>query len=184
MTAKQNELLSALVDGELQGEELAQVLSLLETSEAAQAQYKRFQATSDSMNGYKSTAMQFDLTQSMAAALEQEPTYSNKPKASAKIIAFPARAWKQVSGLAVAASVGALAVVGVTSQPETQLIPSVQTAAYEVVSDSPQQVSNRWTVEEPEVEERLNTYLVDHHEYAGTAGVFSYARVVSYDSEK
>ncbi|EMR12478.1 Anti sigma-E protein RseA, partial [Methylophaga lonarensis MPL] len=42
---------------------------------------------------------------------------------------------------------------------------------------------NRWTVAEQEVEDRLNTYLVDHNEYAGTSGVFSYGRVVSYGTE-
>ncbi|HDZ15836.1 MAG TPA: anti-sigma factor, partial [Methylophaga aminisulfidivorans] len=41
----------------------------------------------------------------------------------------------------------------------------------------------RWTVGEGEVEDRLNDYLVDHNEYAGAAGLFSYARVVSYGEE-
>jgi sigma-E factor negative regulatory protein RseA len=71
------------------------------------------------------------------------------------------------------------------TQPENQLISTpMQTAAYEVVNEvsSNTASANRWTVNEPEVQERLNTYLVDHNEYAGASGVFSYARVVSYDA--
>lgn len=44
--------------------------------------------------------------------------------------------------------------------------------------------SNRWTVAEPEIEDRLNNYLVDHNEYVGTSGMFSYGRVVSYGTEQ
>jgi sigma-E factor negative regulatory protein RseA len=78
--------------------------------------------------------------------------------------------------------------MSVISQPQQQLVPSSPMA----IAEAPQQETipqlaeakkpNRWTVGEPEVEQRLNDYLVDHHEYAGTSGVFSYARVVAYEA--
>ena len=92
--------------------------------------------------------------------------------------------WKQAAGLAMAASVGALAVVGVMNQQAYQDLPM---ASAENVADVTTQVAgqvNRWTVGEPEIEDRLNNYLVDHNEYAGGAGMFSYGRVVSYGTEQ
>lgn len=185
MTVNLNEQLSALVDGELQGEQLDQVLHSLKTDKQAQLQLQRYQHTSDVLNGFTSKPHYTDLSARLTLALEDEPTYTVSAKPKAKVLPFPSHLWKQVSGLALAASVGALAVVGVMTQPENQLVsPAVQTAAYEVKSTVQPQLasSNRWTVSEPEVEERLNTYLVDHNEYAGASGVFSYARVVSYDA--
>ncbi len=185
MTVNYNEQLSALVDGELRGEQLEHVLDLLKTDVQAQQQLQRYQHTSDVLNGFTAKLHPTNLSARLALALEDEPSYAVRSESKAKVLPFPSQLWKQVSGLAIAASVGALAVVGVMSQPENQLVSApVQTAAYEVVNDvHPQLASgNRWTVSEPEVEERLNTYLVDHNEYAGASGVFSYARVVSYDA--
>jgi sigma-E factor negative regulatory protein RseA len=185
MTDNMNEQLSALVDGELQAHEVSQVLNTLKTDALAQQKLKRYQQSSDVLNGFTSKQNYADLTARLSVALEAEPTYSLNTKPKAKVLVFPSNLWKQVSGLAIAASVGALAVVGVMTQPENQLISTpMQTAAYEVVNEvsSNTASANRWTVNEPEVQERLNTYLVDHNEYAGASGVFSYARVVSYDA--
>lgn len=187
MTVNQNELLSALVDGELQGQELDRALQLLETNEQAREQYQRYQCSSDVLHGNTPRNNRVDLIGQISRALDDEPTYQVElaTKQKAQVIAFPKQFWKQAAGLAMAASVGALAVVGVISQPQNQLVPPM-VATVDV--DVPQQTvtiaskGNRWTVEEAEVADRLNTYLVDHNEYAGASGVFSYARVVSYDA--
>ena len=52
MTVNQNELLSALVDGELQGEELNQALDLLLTDKQARAQFQRYQLASDTRTSF------------------------------------------------------------------------------------------------------------------------------------
>lgn len=186
MTANQNELLSALVDGELQGQELEQALHLLDNNEQAREQLQRYQFASDVLHGNAHDHRRFDLSRALSQALDKEQTYSadieDKPKA--QVISFPKQFWKQAAGMAMAASVGALAVVGVVSQPQNQLVPAVSTAAVDapVPAVTVATTGNRWTVGEPEIEERLNTYLVDHNEYAGESGVFSYARVVSYET--
>ncbi|NOQ81433.1 MAG: anti-sigma factor [Methylophaga sp.] len=185
MTVNQNELLSALVDGELQGKELDDVLQLLHTSEQARKQLQRYQRASDVLHDHSLSHHHIDLTDRISVALQNEAefTSANTIKHTAQIIAFPKLFWKQAASLAVAASIGALAVVGVMTQPENQLVPQAQMAAVEIET-TPMvvaQTGKRWTVGEQEVEERLNSYLVDHNEYAGASGVFSYARVVSYD---
>ncbi|MDC9725232.1 MAG: sigma-E factor negative regulatory protein [Gammaproteobacteria bacterium] len=185
MTVNQNELLSALVDGELQGKELDDALQLLQVDEQARMQLQRYQHASDILHGHNLGDQTIDLTTRISTALQNETEFTSatKNKASAQVIAFPKPFWKQAASLAVAASIGALAVIGVMNQPNNQLIPSHQVAAVEIET-TPMvvaQAGERWTVKEQEVEERLNSYLVDHNEYAGASGVFSYARVVSYD---
>jgi len=187
MTVNQNELLSALVDGELQGQELDRALKFLESNEQARVQFQQYQFSSDVLHGSAHENNRVDLIDRISSALDDEPTYQidQAPKQKAQVIAFPKQFWKQAAGLAMAASIGALAVVGVISQPQNQLVPPM-VAAVDV--EAPVQTmsiaakGNRWTVEEAEVADRLNTYLVDHNEYAGASGVFSYARVVSYDA--
>lgn len=186
MTVHDNEMLSALVDGELQSQELEQALHLLSINKQARAQLQRYQLASDVMHGHAIANQTVDLTARISAALAEEaaPTPQTSHKRHAQIISFPKQFWKQAAGLAVAASIGALAVVGIMTQPQNQLVPvaplaSVNTTAAETVVA--QTGGNRWTVGEPEIENRLNTYLVDHHEYAGASDVFSYARVVAYE---
>lgn len=187
MTINHNELLSALVDGELQGKELDDALRLLANDEQATAQFQRYQQTKDILQGHSKQGLAYNVIEKISVVLESEPAYAqavNQPKA--QVITLPTPFWKQVTGLAVAASVGALAVVGVMSQPQGTLIINAQLAtadgANEVITVA-QTTGARWTVDEPEIENRLNSYLLDHNEQTGSSGVFSYARVVSYGVE-
>ena len=184
MTANQNELLSALVDGELKGNQLEQALKLLSTNELARAAFQRHQLVSDVLHGYVSQNHAVDLTGRIANALLDEPAITLPTKRKALVVTFPTPFWKQASGLALAASVGALAVMGVMNQSQIQSMPVTAVVSIEAPSKSMTvaQTGNRWTVSEQEVEERLNTYLVNHNEYAGASSVFSYARVVSHDA--
>lgn len=184
MTANQNELLSALVDSELKGKELQEALDLLNSNEQARVQFQRYQIASDVLHGHVSVNQKVDLTERIAAALKDEPAIVSTMKKKASVISFPKQFWKQATGLAVAASVGALAVMGVMTQSQNQLMPTTALASIETPTEAitVAQSPSRWTVGEQEVEERLNTYLVNHNEYAGASDVFSYARVVSYDA--
>lgn len=187
MTVKQNEMLSALVDGQLDLAELDNVLALLDTDEQARKDFLRYQYASDVMHGYSRGAQPVDLAKRMTAQLAAEPVHKTT-RAKAKVLAFPKLAWKQMASLAVAASIGALAVVGVmnhqstvgpTMSPVAMNTPAEQAKTTQVAASG-----NRWTVGEPAVEDKLNGYLVDHNEYSGASGLFSYARVVSYGEEQ
>ena len=179
MTVNQNELLSALVDGELEGKELDQALSLLKSDKQAMAQFQRYQLAKDALHGHISLRKDTDLTARISDSLKDEPTFSSK---KSHVISFPKQFWKQASGLALAASIGALAVIGVTTQPQFVSEATMASASMEAPTTSfiVSTKANRWTVDEAEVEDRLNTYLLDHNEYTSTSDVFTYARVVSF----
>lgn len=179
MTVNQQELLSALIDNELQGDELEQALNLLQSDQQALAQFQRYQLATDTLHRNNAIENNVDLTVRISASLKDEPTFSIK---KAEVISFPKQFWKQATGLAVAASIGALAVIGVTTQPQLISETTVATTEAPMASFAVVKKSNRWTVGEEEVEDRLNTYLLDHNEYTSTSDVFSYARVVSYSA--
>lgn len=186
MTINQNELLSALIDGELQGIELEKALQVLATDKMATAQFQRYQRTKDVIQGYGERGLSINLTDRISNALKNEPEFSQQTAhKKAEVINFPKPFWKQMAGMAVAASIGALAVVGVMTQPQNSLVTNTPMAVIDITNDviTVAQTGVRWTVAEPEVESRLNTYLLDHNEHTGSSGVFSYARVVSYGAE-
>lgn len=182
MTIKNQETLSSLVDGQVSGQTLSQVIEQLTSDETARADFLRYQQASDLMRGY-TRAIQtspLDFTSRVSAAIVEEPAH-RAPSRTARILEMPQQFWKQATGFALAASVGALVVVGVMDNSGLQS--GSPTNFVEAGAANTTTSNNRWTVTEPEVEDRLNNYLVDHNEYAGGAGMFSYGRVVSYGSE-
>ena len=196
MTTDDNELLSALVDGELRGRELEKAMALLNADQSARECLQRYQICRDAFHGY-GTKQQARATQKISAAIVLEAKHrpvNLQVVEKTNVISLPVRFWQQSLSLAVAASIGALAVVGVMTQPNIQTVPmaaleSTQalepaeiTVAASKAEALPLNSGNRWTVEEQEIEDRLNIYLVDHNEYAGVSDIFSNARVVAYES--
>ena len=199
MTTDDNELLSALVDGELRGRELDKVMALLSKDQSARECLQRYQISRDAFHGY-GTKQQARATRKISAAILLEAKHKPvnvQAVGKTNVISLPITFWQQSLSLAVAASVGALAVVGVMTQPNIQPVSITPMAALEsteglepaeitiAASEAralPLNSGNRWTVEEQEIEDRLNIYLVDHNEYAGVSDVFSNARVVAYES--
>ncbi len=187
MTADDNLLLSALVDGELTGQELDQAIVLLNTDEQARQQFQRYQLISNQLRGVSNAYHQNDISQRLKQAIDDEPTHqvvitAETSQPTADVLSFPERFWKQAVGLAVAASFGALAVVGTMSMPESQMAPI--TVSSQTLATAEPTETHRWTVSEQEIEDKLNVYLLDHNEYAGASSIFSDARVIAYDSER
>lgn len=208
MTMNDNELLSALIDGELDGAELDKALGLIDEDNSSKEQLQRFQRSSDLLRGYSLNQNVIDISAKISDALNDEPAYEKEAvELSDNVIPIDTKAntgflpdwfWQQAMGLAIAASIGALAVVGVWQQSEPNItsfplaVVGTEVNASNTISvahsvDKRQAelpaASNRWTVGEPEIADRLNTYLVDHNEYAGTSDVFSNARVIAYEAE-
>jgi len=186
ISVNEHELLSAFIDGELQGGELDIVLNLLATNPEARKRLNRYQFGSDVLHEHYVVNPDLDLAQDLANTLAAESTYSatdTKEKVTAQIIPLKQNFWKQATGLALAASISAVAVVGVMNNSQYQAEIPLADAGNNNIQQVASAGGQRWTVGEPEVAEQLNTYLVDHNEYAGSNGAFSYARVVSHGYE-
>jgi sigma-E factor negative regulatory protein RseA len=90
-------------------------------------------------------------------------------------------------GFALAASVAVLAILGIRQfgdsvSPQPTVVASTAISGPKLVK----QARMRWNVQQPAVEARLNSYLVNHSEYLdhGMSGRLPYARIVGYDAGK
>lgn len=188
----EKELLSAFVDGEMSHEELEQLLMLSSQDQQFNARLMQYQHTSDLLKGYTQSLKPVDMTGRIKSIIDAEPAYVAAADASlnSSVLALPDWIWKQALGLLAAGSIGAVLMMNVMTPNQSaspmqfvqneEVGASPTTTAVTLAESAP---SNRWTVGEDEVQDRLNNYLVDHNEYGGPAGVFSYARVVSYGEE-
>lgn len=103
-------------------------------------------------------------------------------------------AYKGVAGLALAASVAAVAIVGVRTlapvsaplAPQAAVAPSAVSSAPMALAAAPQKPRRgiHWDTSQPELENNLNAFLVQHSEFTRTSGmgVMSYVRIAGYDT--
>lgn len=178
-----NEKLSALLDGELASSELQQTIKHVAAEPRMRAAWGRYHLMRDAMRGQLDSLAMPGLVEAVASRLESEPSIL-VPR---RRLPMPATFTRLVVGMAVAASVAAVAIVGVRwVSPNAEYAP--QLAAQSVESaDYLRSSATRWQAVSPDVEHDLNMYLVQHSEFAPTAGmngVMSYVRFVGYDSEK
>lgn len=200
MKTIEGELMSALLDGELDPESHRNTVSrLIDAGPSALGTYGRYRLIGDLMRD--ENALVVPVVDEVRAALRDEPTV---------LVAGPTRPgrWlRPVGGIALAASVAAAAVVFApqllpsrTANP--QLVEAVPERPDEAVA--PQLVAKqslpspsrtvgvgldasetpRWRALNSELETRLNRLVIEHHEFAGRTGVTGpvpHISVVSYD---
>jgi sigma-E factor negative regulatory protein RseA len=199
----ESEQISVLVDGETPANSRDQlVTALLESGQEARATFSRYRLIGDMMRD--ESVRPVDVASLVSAALDEEPT-----------ILAPSRreppAWlRPVAGVAVAASVAAAAIVvapqvfteepagtpavtpGFVAGPVTELAPQLVAGGSADPVASPASEPGaafgdaRWRTLDPDLAERLNRLLIEHHEYAGRSGVTGpvpHIGVVSYDVE-
>lgn len=130
------------------------------------------------------------LTDTAAAHVVSRLRWPSRARRSA---AFGA-AYKGAAGLALAASVAAVAIVGVRTltpaptslAPQAAVAPATATPASVAVATAPQKARRgiHWDTAQPELENNLNAFLVQHSEFTRTSGmgVMSYVRIAGYDS--
>lgn len=133
-----NEQISALIDDELADEKL---LSSIVDSAVAREQWQRYQLIGDVMRAETPASINLDLTDKIALALEDEPSYQAETE-SGNVVSLQQRrvkrrpSWMHTVGqYAIAASVAVIAIVGVqtyqsqsaTSAPEQQPLPVFDT---------------------------------------------------------
>ena len=124
------ESLSAVMDDAAQPLELQRVLKASQDHEQVRQQWSRYQLASAALKREASDAsLTVDLAHRVRQAIEAEPTYTQIAPSQSKNIARFDRMWQPVAGLAVAASVAMVMVlgaqrVGVAVQP--QVMPAQQ----------------------------------------------------------
>jgi len=181
MTTHTDEKFSAFVDGELEAAEADKLISDILDNDELRSRWASYHLINDSINGH-STDNDVDLSERVSAALADEPIVfaPQRPKRH-----LPA-AVRQVAGMAIAATVAAVAVLMV--QPEEQNLFNPGALANATVpapatdQDVIPVVANgvNWTVKQSAVASKLNTYLINHNGYSTTVrGAMPFAQIVS-----
>jgi len=185
MTKSIHEDISALVDGEMEEADAHRIVDELIADPALMADWSRHHLTSDVLREKGPAVPVGDLALRVSQAIAAEPAIAADvaPLRPARP-AMPA--WKPLAGLALAASVATVAILGARNWDSGPAGPQVAQAP---VSTNAQTVAVqsgkvRWDVKGRSVENRLNSYLVNHSEYLnnGMQGMLPYARIVSYDA--
>ncbi len=215
MSAMSEELLSALLDGECTPAEAEAVLAAIERSPALKARWSRMCLTRDALAGVAVVKPSFDFAAGVMAAIASEaqteaPFEVNPrvvPLRRPAVVAQPApvvqpqrvaarRRWQPITGLAAAASIAAVALVGGrallntpidggaiapgASQVTASANPNIVkvSADGEIIGAAGQ--DSRWAQLDKETARQLNDYLLEHSNSradAGMGGSLGYARL-------
>ncbi len=188
MTTRREELLSSLVDEETSEFETRRLCKSLLGDEGELARWSRYHLLRDALRGNLPIVIDLDFGAKVMAKIEDESAQ----------IEMDHRDWrrtllKPTAGFGLAASVAVLTVLGVqwytapspvatrVAQLTTVSVPSDQNMR--AVRNQPVYASElslkRRISRNPEVAARLNSYLVNHSEYAPSHGIMPYARVVA-----
>jgi negative regulator of sigma E activity len=188
MTNKIDEQLSILVDDELADHDA--VIERVAADPELKARWSRYHLMRDVITGHMPEQPAGDIASRVSRALEQEPAIFapvHKRKRAKKQLPF---IMKQVGGLAIAATVSAVAVLTVQqTQDETSTTPTeiaaVQPQTQPQLQSQPS-AQVRYVTDtsglDTAVQSKLSGYLVNHNEYSVTGnmqGVLPYMRIVS-----
>lgn len=176
-----HEKISALVDGELGEQETERVLRQVGQDHSLSGTWQRYHLIRAVMRN-ESIHYRPGLAQRIAEAIESEAA---APARSAASRAHGASVSRWLPGMALAASLAVVAIgamLALRSAEDIVSDPAVSTPRL-AASDR----ATRWDGADPELEDTLNAFLVEHGEFttaSGMNGLISYAKFVSYDSNK
>ncbi len=164
------------MDGELDSAHASRVFDEITRNADLRAAWSRYHLMSDAMRDQLAPSAPADFAERMRAALASEPPMAARRRLRASLA-------KPVAGLALAASVAALAILGVNVLRSERPSTPATVVAQRAPADGG---SLRWNVGQPGVEARLNGYLVSHSEYLGNGlrGLLPYARIVGYEGRE
>ncbi len=182
MNEGMKEQLSALVDNELDELEERRVFAALQGDSTLRNTWERYHLVRAALRQDLDVIVAHDLTERVAQRIATEPSTA---------AAFQRHHVARLIGtLAIAASVATIAIAGVQWFQQPTPMPLLTVAASTpapVLVQAIHSGTTRWDTKEPEAEKALNAYLVEHDEFASTAGIggmMPYVRVVSYDNDK
>ena len=187
MIMKEEELLSAFIDEETSQFEAKRVCKRLLGSQGELARWSRYHIARDVLRGNLPTRVDVDFASKVMAKIEQEAP-----------LASGGRDWrrlplKPVAGFGLAASIAVLTVLGLqtVTGPSSNLSqvarlsssPGATPRSFQETSAQPVHLARssatRTHNHGADMAARLNSYLVNHSEYAPTHGIMPYARVVA-----
>ncbi len=188
MTEKLNEKVSALMDGDLAGSDAQDVIHDLKQSAELRQCWERYHLIGDALRNNLPPVVRHDLASRISAAIEAD---TSQPLPT--VVPFVSRQknkpapffLKPLAGLAIAASVAAVAVVSFDMGGD--VAPAVQTMA---AAPAQMQGVNRLpvsvtplVVDEAAAQSRLNDYLVNHSQYSTVmqGEMLPSARIVGYN---
>ncbi len=173
MNDETRESISALADDELNDVARTRLVDRMTEDRELRETWERYHLIRDCLTDAVPLQGADSLAARIQSKLEHEPVVLAHSKRRRR-----AGFLKPIAGAAIAASVAVLAVLGVQSL-------STSTDASRAVTNH-EVAGLRWDTQEPAVEQRLNSYLVNHSEYQGNGmhGMLPYARIVGYDSNK
>jgi negative regulator of sigma E activity len=177
MSDDSTEHVSRLVDGELEEPLILPLLERMEKEPHLQKRWECYHLISDALRNHLAERVDPRLSARVREALAEEAT-----------IIAPSFSWrlraKELVGLAMAASIATIAVLGVyrlTEQPDVVSQPARYAQSPAVVSA----VSSPPVGETPVTFARLYNYLIDHSAHAsvsGMPGLIPYVRVVGHSA--
>lgn len=215
MMSNQKEKISSLLDGYLRADENQSVLDELVGDVNQQYRLGRYQLIGDVMRNEVGKNIQLDFAAAVHAHLDNEASLKLQPKQAeqnqpAKSSWFWSMFLKPAAGLAVAAAVAVVTVSIFQLNPANdnqpnqiasndssqekveQLVnlPVIQNAVR--VSGNSQNTSlttngTNWKIKRsgPDMQNKLNTYLINHNEYSNSMqGIIPQARVVGFDGQR
>lgn len=177
--------ISVILDSEHSSAELDTVMNQLRTDESARQTWHRYQIIGAAIRKDLHASIDPQWVDRIRAQIEKEPTCL-APGRLRNLVSR--RFLKPVVGLAVAASVATVAIFAVQ---QFELVPTTvvnQIAGTGVSGMNPDAIrpdATRWDTLSPEMESKLNAYLVEHGEFttmSGLNGLSAYAKFVSYDT--
>lgn len=181
MNDENREWLSALADGELQGQELERALEALRRDPQLQASWQAYHVMRDTFTSNLTHGVDMRLHQRVSVALNSEPTILAPQRRS--------HPWlKNVAGVAIAASVTGVAIIGVQRMNVAGTVPAAVPVAQqqEVLRLEPSRLAQAQRTKPGKSSESLTPYLVNHNEYSantGIQGMLPYVRIVGHKAD-
>lgn len=193
MNEQNKELLSALIDGEIDGDN--KMIDTLIHNQEMKDKWSRYHLIGDCLRGQLPETISGYATSCVTDALGDEPTvlapqkskqFNFKPLAGfaiaasvAMVAVFSVQRSNDVSPVSTSASIAATSVNEIVAQPnETYSFPEVQMLPASVSkTDTPEAIANQ----------RLNNYLMNHNEYRSNGnvnGILPYVRLVTIESQE
>lgn len=186
MTEKVNEKISSLIDDEQVLDEA--LIGSLSNDKEAKAKWARYNLVSDVLNDREHYKVDSSWFTQLSAKIDNEPTIL----APRILHSFSKKVVKQITGVAVAATVAMVAILGVQKMQVSQLesATNIASATSATVNNARINLATLGTTDIKPVtlrlnkakESKLSSYLVNHYEYSMTGkmqGVMPYMRIVS-----